>query len=70
MNRHFPHHRLVRPVELNLAADAAEGTSGRDGKTARQPNQKTMATASGRRTTHALQKADKFMRHEHCCRRR
>ena len=39
--------------------------SGRDEKTALQPNQKTGLAAEKRRTTHALQKADIFTRHRH-----
>ena len=39
--------------------------SGRDGKTALQPNQKTVTAEVWGRTTHALQKADIFTRHRH-----
>ena len=39
--------------------------SGRDEKTAPQPNQKTVIEGARGRTTHALQRADIFMRHEH-----
>ena len=53
----------ARP-SLTAAPSSAEGTSGQDEKTAPQPNQKTMLRVFGRRTTHALQKADMFMRHE------
>ena len=43
---------------------APTSRSGRDEKTALQPNQKTMAGAiTPERTTHALQKADIFTRH-------
>ena len=41
----------------------ASRRSGRDGKTALQPNQKTVTAEVWGRTTHALQKADIFTRH-------
>ena len=61
-------HRLRRwPREgaspsLTAAPRLAFGCSGRDGKTAFQPNQKTGLAMGGRRTTHALQRADIFTR--------
>ena len=54
----------ARPPLTAAARLASEG-SGRDGKTALQPNQKTGVMADHRRTTHALQKADMFTRHRH-----
>jgi hypothetical protein len=60
--RRWPRGR-ARP-SLTAAPPAALGQSGRDEKTALQPNQKTGIAGAGR-TTHALQKADIFMRHEH-----
>ena len=53
----------ARP-SLTAAACLAVRCSGRDEKTALQPNQKTGVAEGGRRTTHALQKADMFTRHE------
>lgn len=61
--RRWPRER-ARP-SLTAAARLAVGCSGRDGKTALQPNQKTAVTRERRRTTHALQKADIFTRHRH-----
>ena len=59
-----------RVVCDNLNTHMSEGIiverSGRDEKTALQPNQKTAIAGDGRRTTHPLQKADIFMRHEQC----
>ena len=52
----------ARP-SLTAAARLARECSGRDGKTALQPNRKTGWPVHGRRTTHALQKADIFTRH-------
>jgi len=54
----------ARP-SLTAAPRLALGCSGRDEKTALQPNQKTGLTMEPRRTTHALQKADIFTRHRH-----
>ena len=54
----------ARP-SLTAAVRLAFGCSGRDEKTALQPNQKTGLAVVGRRTTHALQKADIFTRHRH-----
>ena len=59
--RRWPRER-ARP-SLTAAARLAFESSGRDGKTAPQPNWKTDLTADRRRTTHALQKADMFTRH-------
>ena len=59
--RRWPRGR-ARP-SLTAAARAAGIGSGRDGKTALQPNQKTGLAMIGPRTTHALQKADIFTRH-------
>ena len=53
----------TRP-SLTTAPPTALRYSGRDEKTALQPNQKTVIAGGRRRTTHALQKADMFMRHE------
>lgn len=50
---------------LTAATRLALGWSGRDGKTALQPNQKTRFEPEDRRTTHALQTADIFTRHRH-----
>ena len=61
--RRWPRGRARPP--LTAAPSTAEEYSGRDEKTAPQPNQKTVIRVSGRRTTHALQKTDMFMRHEH-----
>src|SRR5271168_1626290 len=52
----------ARP-SLTAAIRIALGCSGRDEKTALQPNQKTGLPVHARRTTHALQKADIFTRH-------
>jgi hypothetical protein len=52
----------ARP-SLTAAVRLALGCSGRDEKTAFQPNQKTGLAAEAMRTTHALQKADIFTRH-------
>ena len=52
----------ARP-SLTAVPRLAFGCSGRDGKTALQPNQKTGLAMIGPRTTHALQKADIFTRH-------
>ena len=52
----------ARP-SLTASARLAFECSGRDGKTALQPNRKTGLTAACTRTTHALQKADIFTRH-------
>ena len=51
----------ARP-SLTAATRLAWGCSGRDEKTALQPNQKTGLTLAGGRTTHALQTADIFTR--------
>ena len=59
--RRWPRGR-ARP-SLTAAARVAFWCSGRDEKTALQPNQKTGLAVEGRRTTHALQKADIFTRH-------
>ena len=56
----------ARP-SLTAAIRLALGCSGRDEKTALQPNQKTALAVEGRRTTHALQKADIFTRHRQPC---
>jgi hypothetical protein len=47
MNRHFPHHRLVRPVELNRAADAAavKDASRRQGRWPRARNKIALTTS-------------------------
>ena len=52
----------ARP-SLTAAPRLAVGCSGRDGKTALQPNRKTAMAVGDWRTTHALQKADMFTRH-------
>ena len=52
----------ARP-SLTAVPRLAFGCSGRDGKTALQPNQKTAVTVGDRRTTDALQRADIFTRH-------
>jgi len=49
----------ARP-SLTAATRLARGSSGRDEKTALQPNQKTRLPLPGGRTTHALQTADIF----------
>ena len=54
----------ARP-SLTAAPRLAVGCSGRDGKTALQPNRKTAMAVGDWRTTHALQKADMFTRHRH-----
>jgi len=54
--------RSARP-SLTAAVRLALGCSGRDEKTAFQPNQKTGLAAEAMRTTHPLQKADIFTRH-------
>jgi len=54
----------ARP-SLTAVPRLAFGCSGRDGKTALQPNQKTAVTVGDRRTTDALQRADIFTRHRH-----
>ena len=56
--------QAARP-SLTAAACLAWGYSGRDEKTALQPNQKTGFLAGRRRTTHALLTADLFTRHQH-----
>ena len=56
--------RSARP-SLTAAVRLALGCSGRDEKTAFQPNQKTGLAAEAMRTTHPLQKADIFTRHRH-----
>lgn len=61
--RRWPRGR-ARP-SLTAAPRLAFGCSGRDEKTALQPNQKTGLAVGGRRTTHALQTADIFTRHRH-----
>ena len=65
--RRWPRER-ARP-SLTAATRLAWGCSGRDEKTALQPNQKTGVAAEARRTTHALQTADIFTRHRHWQRR-
>ena len=50
---------------LTAAARLAFAYSGRDGKTALQPNRKTGLTTQRTRTTHALQRTDIFTRHRH-----
>jgi len=62
--------REVARPSLTASTRIAFGYSGRDEKTALQPNQKTRLAAEGRRTTHALQKADIFTRHRQPLRRR
>lgn len=52
----------LRP-SLTATARAAQRRSGRDEKTALQPNQKTAKPTPMTRTTHPLQKADIFTRH-------
>jgi len=54
----------ARP-SLTAAPRLAFGCSGRDGKTALQPNQKTGLSVEDRRTTYALQRADIFTRQRH-----
>ena len=54
----------TRP-SLTAAASVVWECSGRDEKTAFQPNQKTGLAAEAMRTTHPLQKADIFTRHRH-----
>ena len=54
----------LRP-SLTATARAAQRRSGRDEKTALQPNQKTAKPTPMTRTTHPLQKADIFTRHGH-----
>ena len=54
----------TRP-SLTAAIRLARGSSGRDGKTALQPNQKTGLPPTGKRTTHALQMADIFTWQRH-----
>ena len=61
--RRWPRER-TRP-SLTAAPRLAFGCSGRDEKTALQPNQKTERALEGSRTTHALQKADIFTWHRH-----
>jgi hypothetical protein len=55
--------QAARP-SLTAAAYLAWRSSGRDEKTALQPNQKTAFSLAGWRTTHALQTADLFTRHQ------
>lgn len=59
--RRWPRER-ARP-SLTAAPHLAFWCSGRDEKTALQPNQKTGLAVEGGRTTHALQKADIFTWH-------
>ena len=54
----------ARP-SLTAAIRLAFGCSGRDEKTALQPNEKTGLAVAEMRTTYALQKADIFTRHRH-----
>jgi hypothetical protein len=54
----------TRP-SLTAAPRDASRRSGRDEKTALQPNQKTRIERGRGRTTHALQTADIFTRHRH-----
>lgn len=58
--RRWPHGR-ARP-SLTASTHIAFCCSGRDGKTALQPNQKTRLAVQARRTTHALQMEDIFTR--------
>jgi len=59
--RRWPRERAR--LSLTAVPRLAFGCSGRDEKTALQPNQKTELALEGRRTTHALQKADIFTRY-------
>jgi hypothetical protein len=52
--------REAASPSLTATIRLARLSSGRDGKTALQPNQKTGSMSLGRRTTHALQTADIF----------
>ena len=52
----------ARP-SLTAVPRLAFGCSGRDGKTALQPNQKTGMAGEDRRTTDALHRADMFTRY-------
>ena len=54
----------ARP-SLTATSPTATGNSGRDGKTALQPNWKTGEGRGVGRTDHALQGADIFTRHRH-----
>jgi hypothetical protein len=62
--RRWPHGR-ARP-SLTASTHIAFCCSGRDGKTALQPNRKTAMVGGRWRTTHALQKADMFTRFRQC----
>jgi hypothetical protein len=58
----------ARP-SLTAATRLARGSSGRNEKTALQPNQKTRLPLAVGRTTHALQTADIFTRQRHASER-